>query len=59
MAGSPGMARAIWYRWRSASSCAKGPWRTRAQDTVEAGAKALAADWRSGGSALVMCYAGD
>ena len=32
-----GIPRATWYRWRSASSAAKGPWPTPAQDAVEAG----------------------
>ena len=44
-----GVPRATWYRWRSASSTTKGPWPTPAQDTVEADAKTLAADWEGWG----------
>lgn len=40
-----GIPRSTWYRWRSASSTAKGPWPTPARDAAEAGAKALATDW--------------
>ena len=44
-----GIPRATWYRWRSASSAAKGPRPTPAQDAVEAEAKTLAADWEGWG----------
>lgn len=44
-----GVPRATWSRCRSASSTAKGPRPTPAQDAVEADAKTLAADWEGWG----------
>ena len=44
-----GIPRATWYRRRSASSSARGPWPAPAQDAVEADAEAPAADWEGWG----------